>query len=402
MKYSLNFYLRGGDKHRNIKPIYLFVSIAGSKIKLATGESITEDEWNARKQEVRNKSPKARLINPKLFELKSKVKGILDHDETPPKITGKYIRGKLKPIKNEKAPEQLKSLISLYDLFLSQLQIKVEAEKISYGYLQNQKAFRMHLGKFLKGSKLSSEFDIKDVNPAFAEDLKLYFIKLSFSANTIDKHFRSFKRFLRWSKTREYIKDIDTSHPGFKTKPERVDHPALSEIELNRIKALDLSRNPRLERVKDQFIFLCEQGLRFSDMQNLGTKDVKTDKDESGEEITYIEYHTQKTKEHVIAPLSGIGEDLIDAYYKPSSEKVFPSITNQKFNSYLKEVAKLAEIDKDISSHTGRRTFITLCIERGLDLESIVIHTGHRSMDELFRYWKKSKAHRLKKGKLLK
>ena len=77
MKYTVNFYLRGGDKNRTAKPIYLFIHIDGERFKLSTGERIDEQDWNARKQMVKNKSPQAKYINPKLFDLRSKVETIL-------------------------------------------------------------------------------------------------------------------------------------------------------------------------------------------------------------------------------------------------------------------------------------------------------------------------------------
>ena len=404
MKYTVNFYLRGGDKNRSTKPIYLFIHINGERFKLSTGERIKEQDWNARKQMVKNKNPQAKYINPKLFDLRSKVETILIEQEVDwSKVSGNYFRQHLNTTQVEE-PEMEKpnlGLLYLYDRFLDDILIEVKAGKITMGYLKNLKALRMHLVNLTK-RKRYLRMELPDMAPVFAEDLKLYFAKNSFKTNTIDKHFRSLKRFLKWAKIRGYTgSTLDLSHPSFKTKKEQVDYPALNEEELQRLKDLPLAQNPRLERVRDQFIFLCEQGLRFSDLQSLKTKDVKTDTDELGEEISYMEYYTQKTKEHVIAPLSIIGEELIDTYYKASNKQVFPTISNQKFNIYLKELAQLAEIEKDISSHTGRRTFITLCIERGMDLESIMIHTGHRSMDELLRYWKKSKAHRLKKGRLL-
>ena len=157
-------------------------------------------------------------------------------------------------------------------------------------------------------------------------------------------------------------------YENFKIPKERVKRIYLTQEELDRIR--QYSGHPRLERVRDLFIFQCLTGLSFGDMMTLNQDDVFK---ENGRD--YIIKRRQKTDVEQIIPLFDEAAVIISKY--AVKNKVFPGLSNQKMNSYLKELAVACDIRKELTSHIGRHTFATILLTRGMPLESVSHMLGH-------------------------
>jgi integrase len=168
---------------------------------------------------------------------------------------------------------------------------------------------------------------------------------------------------------------------------------------------LDLTSEPRLENVRDLFVFGCYTGLRFSDFTAVKLQDIDL-------EEKLIEIQTQKTKELVAIPIYPITEQII-AKYKDKTQNSLPTpISNQKFNIYIKEVAQRlntlnTQISEElwlngkkvvrtvskwekVSSHTARRSFATNMFILGYRAQMIMKITGHRTESSFMAYLKMS------------
>ena len=165
----------------------------------------------------------------------------------------------------------------------------------------------------------------------------------------------------------------------------------LSDEELMRIYYLT-NLPDTLMKVKDTFCFACFTGLRFSDINKLTNANIKGD---------YLEIKTEKTRDFIKVPLNDYCKDILNFYKSEINGKPLPTgISNQKTNEYLKEIARLAEVNEMttiekfngskkititkpkselISSHTARRTFVTLALEKGIRAEVVMAMTGHKN-----------------------
>ncbi len=174
----------------------------------------------------------------------------------------------------------------------------------------------------------------------------------------------------------------------FLTKDMEVDNIALSESELNELERLDLSNDKRLEQVRDLFLVACYTGQRFSDLNKINQSNIIDD--------NYISIRQQKTNEPITLPLLQSVRTILQKY-----NYVLPKISNVKYNEYIKEVAEKCETLKRehssknntprfkmISSHTARRTFVTLNYSKGIDLDTLMIGTGHKQTKTLQAYIK--------------
>lgn len=164
----------------------------------------------------------------------------------------------------------------------------------------------------------------------------------------------------------------------------------LKEEELKELYNYDFSNTPRLEKARDYFIFGCYTGLRFSDIATI-TKDMINDNEQ-------IIIDQGKTEATVTIPLLSYSKEILLKY-----DYQLPTISNQKFNKYIKELCKKAGFDEPIklngeelpkyskiASHTMRRSFASNMFRRGISPSFIMKVTGHKTERQFYEYIKVS------------
>jgi site-specific recombinase XerD len=226
----------------------------------------------------------------------------------------------------------------------------------------------------------------------FNEDQTPILLKKSFTQNSVGKHIKVLKVMLNEAKN----SDADISN--FYVYTEDVDNVYLNETELKQLKDFDFSNIPHLDRVRDWFLLLAWTGSRFSDLEKIDKANIKNG---------MITYRQQKTNTSVTIPLHPVVSDILQKYNYQMPE----TITNQKFNEYIKEACKAAKIDslesftrtvggklitetlpkfELVSSHTCRRSFCTNMYLRGLDTLMIRSISGHKTEKSFLKYIKVS------------
>ena len=132
----------------------------------------------------------------------------------------------------------------------------------------------------------------------------------------------------------------------------------------------------RLQVVQDCFIFSRYTGLAYNEMKNLYKKHIVKGFD--GE--LWIEMMREKTQKEIAVPLLPKAKKLIDKY-SSDAEVVFPLMSNQKYNSYLKKMASLVGIEKRLTTHTARKTFAsTVLLFNDVPMEIVSQLLGHSSI----------------------
>jgi integrase len=195
----------------------------------------------------------------------------------------------------------------------------------------------------------------------------------------------------------------------FKTIKEDVDIISMTEDELFRLYECK-TLNERQVFARDYVCFECFTGLRFSDIGRLKNENIKDD---------FIELRTKKTKDILFVPLNVFAKEILAKYCGQYEDRPLPPpYANQTINELIKEAAKEAKIvdltmvekfsgsnrtvitkpkHAFISTHTGRRTFITLSHEKGMTVEMIMKITGIKKWDTLKKYLKVSEKTKLMK-----
>jgi integrase len=268
--------------------------------------------------------------------------------------------------------------------------------------------------KFNTLRKKLQEFEIKErykitfdsIDLIFYDKFKSYMLKSenkrTDEANglldeTIAKYISALKTFMQWAMDRRYHSNSDFQHNHFAAKRKAKNEiVSLSEDELTRLYNKDLSNNLRLERVRDLFCFATYTGQRWSDIENFRKEDIKDG---------YWVFESYKTKKTIKVPFKGFIAPALDILKKYDFE--LPKISSQKFNDYIKEAGALAEINEiitlkrqsgnqqveiqkpkynHISSHTARRSCITILLQKGVPMTTVMKLTGHTDVKTLMKY----------------
>jgi len=392
---NLNFYLNNPSQNKE-QVIYLYIRgisiYKGKTIKMNSNQRILPKFWDNDKQKAKRNFSYSNELNTYLEKFKEKtnirIMKLLSDD-----IDYSFVEFRDLLLN---APSKNKDeIIQNIDLFL-------EAKKNIYtdGSKQKYRTLKMHLENFTKEYDYILTYNNFDLN--FFDKFTDYAInKLKLNNNTLHKYIGLLTSFINWSIERELTTINHTSK--FKIKGFKTQIVALSESELNQIEELDTSALPYLDRVKDFFLFSIYTGARFSDVSNVEYKDIDMKK-------KVWKLRTIKTRDLIEIPLSEKAISIINKY--KDNPKFLPSITNQKYNNYIKELCKRADISEQvtitsyqgtkrkenthykyelISSHTARRTFVTLSLMKGIPAEIIMNVTGHKDYKSFAKYIKLNK-----------
>jgi len=213
---------------------------------------------------------------------------------------------------------------------------------------------------------------------------------------TIAKALSTLKTFLGYAR-REGIK-VNDSYRDYTIKKEKLEVIALEQGEFDAIMNLDLSANKRLDKCRDLFIFSCVTGFRYSDVAQLRREHIDNN---------IITLTVKKTKTELTVPLNSVSASIINKY--KDQVRPLPMVSNQGLNRSIKDLCQLAGIDRPIEIvrfsgkkrmvtvypkfelchfHTGRKTFVTLSLEKGMSAEEVMEISGHSDYRSFKRYVK--------------
>lgn len=389
---TTNFYLDSKVLGNNEKNLICFVRgiETGKTTYIKTNISIVPDLWNPRKQEVRHSHPDYAQLNSHIDKLSREIRALyLDYIDKNKRIDLKIFKTYLyENLFNKPEPEKCRTLYDVFD--------KYEASKknsIAISSYKKFKTLKNHLKNFEKFTKTDISFEKVDAH-FFDEFIKYGLKNANLTNNSISKLINQFKTFLFWAYEHDF--HVNLKFKNFRVREDKVDFVYLTENELLKLVNLDLNSNLRLNNVRDVFCLSCFTGVRFSDISNLDFNDIK--------DGTW-HLRTQKTKDPLSIPLTDYALDILNKYI--DSGKQLPVISNQKSNQYLKELCKLAEIEEIykiirykgaerieikkpkhefVGTHTARRTFVILSLEKGMRAETVMAVTGHKDYKTFKKY----------------
>jgi integrase/recombinase XerD len=193
--------------------------------------------------------------------------------------------------------------------------------------------------------------------------------------NTVMKHIERFRKLINLSRKLGWMER--DPFINFKAKRIKTERGFLSLLELQEIEKKNFTI-PRLQLVRDLFVFSCYTSLSYIDAINLSAENIRIGID--GE--LWIFYNREKTTKPIHIPLLPKALDIIEKYKDNQKAilqgTVFPKISNQKLNSYLKEIADVCGIEKNLTFHIARHTFATtVTLSNGMPIETVSKLLGH-------------------------
>lgn len=256
---------------------------------------------------------------------------------------------------------------------------KLIGKEYSHALWQKHTVAMNHFRSFLKIQYRLPDMPVKQIRFNVIREYNHYLIgELRLKHNTAIKFLQFFKKITnRAIKSGWLVKD---PFDGFSLTLKEVDPPYLTEDELNQVQAYE-AKIPRIALVKDLFIFSCFTGMAYADVKKL----VKGEIERTPDGMWWIKTRRQKTKQRSQIPLLMPAKQIIDKYTDldllKSNDLVLPVLSNQKLNAYLKEVAVLSGIEKNLTFHVARHTFATtVTLQNGVSIESVSRMLGHSNI----------------------
>lgn len=354
--------------------------------KVQFSSNIKGKEWNAEIQRFQEVTNHNKYLNNQLEDIELRIKdcynGLILKGTKP---TAKLLRDTFlgKPDKRLN-PE----LLTYVDTYIDNLKLKPE-EVFKKSSLTHYTSMRSRLEKFLRTIN-QEHILLKDVSPKEMLEFKEFLsvqkhptLPKTLAKSTVGKILSKLRCILNGA----LRKGLLNADPFYKVKVDRSpgDTPYLTLDEIRRIEEVDLSHNLSLHRVRLIFLFGAFSGLRLGDTRNLRRDQITTEQDGT----TLLHLTQQKTVHTIQRPLLNkcilIMEQL--KQMEPDSVYVVPRISGQKLNAYLKVVADLASVNKNLSFRVARKTFGMVLLESGVSIDMVSHFLGHRSVKTTIEYY---------------
>lgn len=358
--------------------------------KFATGIHVPLEYWNEAKQEVRAGGvDDVAGANGHLKTVKAKLDTIIrrhiqEQGEKPTLAQLEAVYSKDKPKAESKVSTT--AVIEALAAYMERRKSEIQPNSLkAYAALyQNLGLYKEMTGK---------EWQLKTLTVQEVDAFQAWLTSRGFYNTTVERRIIALKKFLEAHAEHVTI-DYRALRPKHKVKTARNYHPVtLTPEELESIRQLPLQHLPRLERVRDLFLLQTWTGLRFSDIVRLSPEHIKSTKDGYR-----VRIDINKTGDYSDVPLFPVAAEMLAKYGGHALV-----ISNQKFNKFIKEVMVLASelipslneevsqfhhegnrkvtVKKPkfawISSHTCRRTFITLNIQLGTPQHYVMKWSNH-------------------------
>ncbi|MGA9590476.1 MAG: site-specific integrase [Salegentibacter sp.] len=354
--------------------IYVRLTYNGKRTEFTTSRKIDLKNWNTQSNSARGNSNESRAVNRYLDSIRSSLYDIHDRlmrHEQP--ISARIIRDEY----FGKGEEQ-RMLMEIFQEHNDEME-KLIGKGYTKGTMQRYNACKKHIEDYLLFAYKKKDIPVQDVDHKFITGFEHYMRSIKNCAhNTTVKYIVNFKKVIRIAYANQWI-DRD---PFFYWKGtwKSTEREYLTELELQKMaeKEFDI---PRLELVRDIFLFCCYTGLAFADVKKLSDDDIVIGV--NGKK--WIKTKRQKTNSLSSIPLLSIPAAIIEKYKDDARIKgkknLLPVLTNQKSNAYLKEIADICKIKKTLTTHLARHTFATtVTLSKGVPIESVGKMLGHKSL----------------------
>ena len=355
---------------KGLCPLNCRITLNKQRKQFNTGLFVNPNYWENKLQKVNTQDHNYKFLNAQIEQIQIKINNITlvfqlqDVDCTLDNIYNKYIGVEIK---------KKEYVLSYYKQYLSKIKklVGLEIKDNTYNkfvYVGN------HLEAFLKWKFKKTDFPLEELSLQFLDDFD-YYLKTEKKQEqiTINKTIQRLRTPIKQAISEGYLdRDPFILH---KSKTVRKTVIFLTTEELKTLEEAVLQQK-RLRTIQDLFIFCCYTGLAYNEMSHLEKKNIQLGFDDTN----WIQMKREKTQRQISIPILPKAQEIIEKY-STDSNCIFPSISNQKFNSYLKEIADITGIEKRLTHHIARKTFAsTVLLFNDVPMEIVSELLGHSNM----------------------
>lgn len=371
----LSFQVKSSKKNEFGKaPIYARITIDEVRTEFSLKRFIEPDKWINKAGIAKGNTEEIRALNAHIMAVRT---ALFQHYnrllETGKAITADTVKNSYFGI-----TEKSKTIMEVFQYHNDQMKSLIGKE-YSFGTHERYATALNHTKEFIEYKYNVSDFPIKQVNHEFITEYE-YFLKAvrKCSHNTAIKYLTNFKKIMRICLGNGWIDKDPFINYRFHLK--EVEREILLEHEIQAIADKDFATS-RLDQVRDVFLFCCFTGLAYSDVKKLTRDHVIIGID--GER--WIKVNRTKTDTRSSIPILPSAQAILDKYANHpkccAEKRLLPVNSNQKMNDYLKEIAAVCEIEKNITFHIARHSFATtVTLQNDVPIESVSKMLGHKSI----------------------
>lgn len=375
------FYLKPSRKTKDdLRYIYLRITVESKISEISTKRMWDRNRWNSQSGRAVGKTEDVRELNSFLDSFQTKVfqakKILLEKDMS---VSAENIKDILTG-KDKGA----RFILEVFEDHNKKMEALVGNE-FAPGTLERYKTSLEHTRSFIKWKYQKQDIELKKLDYEFIAEYSFWFKSIrKCSHNTTVKYLSNFKKIVLSCVKSGWL-DKDPFY-GFKMVKKEVERPYLTGAELQEIIELKTGIE-RIDNVRDIFVFSCFTGLAYIDVKNLTMDNIT----EGVDGKPWIITKRQKTETPTRIPLLPQALRIMDKYkthrIREIKGSVLPVLSNQKMNAYLKEIADLCGINKQLTFHTARHTFATsVTLENGVPIETVAKLLGHKSLKQTMHY----------------
>ena len=374
MKTTFNvlfFLKRDKQKQNGTVPLMCRITIDGIETRFTMKTDIDPGHWDVKLGKMSGRSAKALEINALIDNTKSVLNRIYHQElERMQSVTAEKVKNIFLGINTKQ--HTLLELFKKHNADVKSL-IGISKSKATY---QKYEVTLKHTTSFLRKRYNLSDIHFAEINHMFISDFETFLmVDCQCQSNTTAKFMQFFKRIILIARNNGWM--LHDPFVNYKIRINKVDRGYLTKEELELIfkKKIEI---PRLEHVRDIFVFSCFTGLAYIDVYNLKESNIRTSFDGN----LWIMTKRQKTDVNSNIPLLEVPKMILAKYKGKLPEgKILPISSNQKMNAYLKEIGDLCEIQRNLTFHLARHTFATtITLSQGVPIETVSKMLGHTNI----------------------
>ncbi|WP_242206523.1 site-specific integrase [Aestuariivivens insulae] len=357
----------------NQASIYARITVNGKRATLSLKRKVPVSDWDAHRGRARGTNQNARKLNNYLEQVNSDLfKCYQDLKAERKLITSNAIKARY--LGDDEQNHSIMDIISYHQEDME--------DKLKWGTQKNYYTTEKYISKFLLKRYKTTDMYLRELDYNFILKFEKYLRgyvptdhQRKMGNNTVMKHIERFRKLINLALKLGWIEK--DPFINFKAHIIKTERGFLSADELYAIEEKQFTIE-RLQLVKNLFVFSCYTSLSYIDVINLTADNINIGID--GE--LWIHYRREKTTKVIRIPLLPKALQIIEMYKNNHITKaqgsIFPKISNQKLNSYLKEIADVCGIKKNLTFHIARHTFATtVTLSNGIPIETVSKLLGH-------------------------
>ncbi|MDR6943642.1 site-specific recombinase XerD [Mucilaginibacter pocheonensis] len=381
--FGLMFFLKQPkNQNETLRFIYVKITVDGKATELSTKRKCELSRWNTAAGRESGNKESTKELNYYLDTLEQMIyqaKRSLNDSDKP--VSGQAIKDIINGV-----TEKPRMILDVFKHHNDQMKA-LEGIDYASGTIGRYEISMQHTKDFIRWMYKIDDKPIKELNYEFISQYAFWLKTVrKCNHNSTMKYLANFKKVVlicvknRWLPADPFA--------NFKLTKKEVEKIALTELELKKVIERKFETE-RLDLVRDIFVFSCYTGLAYADVKNLKRSDIKDGVD--GKEWIFINRKKTNSASHL--PLLAQAKKILSKYREHSrcadSGYALPILTNQKMNSYLKEIADSCKINAELTFHIARHTFATtVTLNNGVSIEAVSKMLGHSSIRQTQHYAK--------------